>query len=126
MSLRTPLGRVRGLGTSSEATADWWAERLTAVALVPLTFLFVVMVIAFKGADRDEVIALMGNPLAAITMLLIIVAVFYHMKLAVQVVVEDYIHHKAMKTTILVALPLGCVALGVANAFAVLKLAFGG
>ncbi len=126
MSLRTPLGRVRGLGTSNEATAHWWAERLTAVALVPLTFLFVVLVIVFQGADRDEVIELMGNPLVAITMLLVVVAVFYHMRLAVQVVVEDYIHHEAVKTTIMVALPLGCFALGVANAFAVLKLAFGG
>lgn len=126
MNLRTPLGRVRGLGASSDTTAHWWAERLTAVALVPLTFLFVVLLIAFQGAERGQVIALMGNPLVAITMLLIIVAVFYHMKLAVQVVVEDYIHNEAMKITILVLLPLVCFALGTANAFAVIKLALGG
>ncbi len=126
MNLRSPLGRVRGLGTSNEATGHWWAERLTAVALVPLTFLFVVLVIAFQGAERDQVIALMGNPLVAVAMLLIIVAVFYHMKLAVQVVVEDYIHHEALKITILVLLPLICFALGTASAFAVLKLALGG
>ena len=102
------------------------AERLTAVALVPLTFLFVVIVIAALGADRDEIIALMGNPLVAIAMLLVILAVFFHMKLAVQVVVEDYIHNKPVKTAILIARPLICIALGVANGFAVLKLAFGG
>ncbi len=126
MSLRTPLSRVRGLGTSSEVTGEWWAERLTAVALVPLTFLFVVIVIATLGADRDEIIALMGNPLVAIAMLLVILAVFFHMKLAVQVVVEDYIHNKPVKTAIMIALPLVCILLGTANAFAVLKLAFGG
>jgi succinate dehydrogenase / fumarate reductase membrane anchor subunit len=126
MSLRTPLGRVRGLGTSPDTTNHWWAERLTAVALVPLTFMFVVIVMMLQGAERAEVVALMGNPLVAVTMLLVIITVFYHMKLAVQVVAEDYIHHEKVKTVVLILLPLVSVVLGTTCVFAVLKLAFEG
>ncbi len=128
MSLRTPLGRVRGLGSAKEGTEHWWAQRLTAVALVPLTFLFVALVFAFValGDDHAKAAALMGNPLVAIVMLLFIVAGIYHMKLGMQVVIEDYVHHEAVKTVSLIALSLFSFAVGAACVFAVLKLAFGG
>ncbi len=126
MSLRSPLGRVRGLGSAKEGTGHFWAERVTAIALIPLTFLFVVIIFAFIGADHARAVALMGNPLVAIVMLLFIGAGFYHMQLGVQVVIEDYIHHEALKTLSLLAVSLGTVTLGVASVFAILKLAFGG
>ena len=126
MSLKTPLGRVAGLGSAKEGTGHWWAQRLTAVALVPLSFLFVVFVFAFAGADHARAVELMGNPLVAVTLLLFIVAGFYHMKLGMQVVIEDYVHHEGAKTFLLVSLALGSFALGTAAVFAVLKLAFGG
>ncbi|MCH7888905.1 MAG: succinate dehydrogenase, hydrophobic membrane anchor protein [Proteobacteria bacterium] len=126
MSLRTPLGRALGLGAAKDGTSHWWAQRLTAVALVPLTFLFIVVVFALKGADHARVVALMGETWVALTVLLFVIAGFYHMRLAVQVVVEDYVHHERAKMVLLVALPLVCVALGTACVFAVLKLAFAG
>ena len=126
MSLRTPLGRVRGLGSAKEGTGHFWAQRVTAIALIPLTFMFVVIIFAFIGADHARAVALMGNPLVAVTMLLFIVAGFHHMQLGMQVVIEDYISHEAMKTLSLLAVSLGTYTLGIASAFAVLKLAFGG
>ncbi len=126
MSLRSPLGRVRGLGSAKEGTGHFWAQRVTAIALIPLTFLFVVIIFAFIGADHARAVALMGNPLVAVVMLLFIGAGFYHMQLGMQVVIEDYIHHEAVKTLSLLAVSLGTVTLGVASAFAILKLAFGG
>ncbi len=126
MSLKTPLGRVAGLGSAKEGTGHWWAQRLTAVALVHLSFLFVVFVFAFAGVDHARAVELMDNPLVAVTLLLFIVAGFYHMKLGMQVVIEDYVHHEGAKTVLLVGLALGSFALGTAAIFAVLKLAFGG
>ena len=126
MSLRSPLGRVRGLGSAKEGTSHFWAQRVTAIALIPLTFLFVVIIFAFIGADHARAVALMGNPLVAVVMLLFIGAGFYHMQLGVQVVIEDYIHHEALKTLSLLAVSLGAVTLGVASTFAILKLALAG
>ncbi len=126
MSLRTPLGRVRGLGAAKEGTGHFWAQRLTAVALVPLTFCFVVIVFLMIGADHARAVALMGNPLVAVIMLLFIVAGFYHMVLGMQVVIEDYIHHEGVKTGSVLLVLLGSFALATACVFAVLKIAFGG
>ncbi len=96
------------------------------MALVPLTFLFVVVLFALEGADHAAAVALMGETWVALTVLLFVIAGFYHMKLGVQVVVEDYVHEDRLKTAALVALPLVCFALGAACVFAVLKLAFAG
>ena len=126
MSLRSPLGRARGLGSAKEGTGHFWAQRVTAIALIPLTFLFVVIIFAFIGADHARAVALMGNPLVAVTMLLFIGAGFYHMQLGMQVVIEDYIHHEAVKTLLLLCVSLGAVTLGVASGFAILKLALAG
>ena len=128
MSLRSPLGRVRGLGSAKEGTGHFWAQRVTAVALVPLTFLFVVLlfVLIGKGADHAGMVAIMGNPLWAIIMLSFIVAGFYHMMLGMQVVIEDYIIHEGAKTALILIVDLGSIALGIACVFAILKLAFGG
>jgi succinate dehydrogenase / fumarate reductase membrane anchor subunit len=126
MTLRTPLDRVRGLGTAKDGTDHWWVQRLTAVALIPLSFLFVALIWSFSGADRDEVVELMGNPFIASVMILFVIAGIYHAKLGVQVVIEDYIHGEGLKIASLALLSLTSFALGTASVISVLILAWGG
>jgi succinate dehydrogenase / fumarate reductase membrane anchor subunit len=124
MNMRTPISRVRGLGSAKEGVQHWWMQRLTAIALIPLTVWFVVSMIYLGSADHATVAAWMANPLTAVLALLLIVATFYHLALGLQVVVEDYVHGEAAKMFCLIAIKLGTFALGVAAAFAVLKVAF--
>lgn len=125
-SLRTPLGRVRGLGAAKDGVHQWWLQRLTAIALVPLVFWFAASIISLAGAGHKEVAAWLANPLAALLMLLLILAGFWHLKLGMQVVIEDYVHGKSVKITCLVLNTFACLLVGGASALAVLKLLFGG
>lgn len=124
MNMRTPISRVRGLGSAKDGTHHWWMQRLTAVALVPLSIWFVISVITLGSADHAAVVAWLASPVTAVLMLLLIIATFHHLQLGLQVVIEDYIHGEAAKLVCLVVLKLGCFALAVAAAFAVLKVAF--
>ncbi len=126
MSLRTPLGRVRGLGSAKEGTAHWWAQRLTAIALVPLVLWFAVSLIVLTGADHATVAAWLRDPVAAVLMLLLILAGFHHAQLGVQVVIEDYVHAEWLKLALVTAVRFAAVALGIGAAFSVLKIALGG
>lgn len=121
---RSPLGRVLGLGSAKEGVDHWWAQRLTAVALVPLTLWFAASIVGLIGADYDTFLDWLSQPLVAILMLLFMGATFYHAALGLQVVIEDYVHGEAAKIAAIVALKLACAALGVAATFAVLKIAF--
>ena len=124
--LRSPLGRVMGLGSAKEGVGHWWAQRLTAVALIPLLLWFVIEVIRLTGAPRAVVVAWLHGPFAAITTLLMLVAVFYHMALGIQVVIEDYVHSEWSKITLLVLNKFFCAILAAAGIFAVLRIAFQG
>ena len=124
MTMRTPLSRVRGLGSAKDGTHHWWMQRLTAVALLPLSIWFVVSAIMLAGADHAAVSAWLGSPLPAVLMLLLVVALFHHLQLGLQVVIEDYIHGEVAKLVCLIGLKLGSVALAVAAIFAILKVAF--
>lgn len=124
MSLKSPLGKVRGLGSAKDGTHHWWAQRVTAVALVPLTLWVVFALAVNAGADHAAMTAWMANPLNAVLMLLTIAATFHHLHLGIQVVIEDYIHAEGAKIAILMIVKLGSAALAVAAAFAVLKVAF--
>lgn len=124
MSLKTPLGRVRGLGSAKSGTEHWWAMRLTSVALVPLTLWFVYAIAVHMGSDHATMTAWLASPLNAILMLLLIAATFHHVHMGVQVVIEDYIHHEGIKIAGLVFVKLASAGLAVAAAFAVLKVAF--
>ena len=126
MSLQSPLSRARGLGSAKNGTHHWWMQRVTAIALIPLTLWFVVAIIKITGAGHSDAISWVQSPFNAIMLLLLIVATFYHMQLGLQVVIEDYVHSEVTKTTLMLAQKLTSFALGVAAGFAVLKIAFGG
>jgi succinate dehydrogenase / fumarate reductase membrane anchor subunit len=126
MSLKSPLGQVRGLGSAKSGTHHWWAQRVTAVALVPLTLWFVFALATHAGADHASASAWLAHPINSILALLLIAATFHHLHLGLQVVIEDYIHHEGFKIATLMVVKLLSIALGVAAAFAVLKVAFAG
>ncbi len=126
MSLMSPLGRVRGLGSAKSGTHHFWVQRVTAVALVPLTLWFVYSVIALAGADHTAAIAWLQSPMNAVLMLVLIVATFHHMQLGLQVVIEDYVHGEGIKIASLMLMKGASLLLAVGAGFAVLKVAFGG
>ena len=125
MSLRTPLGRVRGLGSAKDGTHHWWMQRVTAVALVPLTVWFVASLVALVGADYDTVVAWIGQPVVAVLLILFLFTGFWHLKLGLQVVIEDYVHSEGAKVASQMAVTFGCILVGALSLFAVLKIAFG-
>ncbi|MEP3248290.1 MAG: succinate dehydrogenase, hydrophobic membrane anchor protein [Sneathiella sp.] len=126
MSMRTPLKNVRGLGSAKEGTAHWWHQKVTAVALIPLFIIALAYVISLVGADYERVRYILSLPFTTIILLLLIGATFYHLKLGLQVVVEDYIHTESTKIVLLMLNSFFCSIVGLAAALAVLKLAFGG
>lgn len=126
MGLRTPLGRVRGLGSAKDGTAHWWAQRLTAIALVPLMLWFAASIAASAGADHAVATAWLAQPLNAILVVLMVIAGFHHAQLGLQVVIEDYVHTEWVKVFCIMAAKLAAVALGVATVFSVLKISLGG
>jgi succinate dehydrogenase / fumarate reductase membrane anchor subunit len=126
MSLRTPLGRVRGLGSAKDGVALWWAQRITAVALLPLLLWLAAALAASAGMDHAAATAWLSNPVSALLMILLIAAGFHHAQLGLQVVIEDYVHAEWLKITSIMLVKLAAVALAVAGVFSVLKIAFGG
>ncbi|MFA7429519.1 MAG: succinate dehydrogenase, hydrophobic membrane anchor protein [Rhodospirillaceae bacterium] len=126
MTLRSPLGRARGLGSAKEGVHHWWMQRLTAVALVPLIFWFVVSIIANVGADYNAMSDWLGSPFNATLLVLLLIAAFHHAQLGIQVVIEDYVHCHAVKTAAIIATKLVAVALGAYAVVSVLIVAIGG
>jgi succinate dehydrogenase / fumarate reductase, membrane anchor subunit len=124
--LRSPLGRAIGLGSAKEGVEHWWAQRVSAVALIPLGLWFAASLVALAGADRAAVLAWLHAPVQAVLAILLLIAVFYHAALGLQVVVEDYVHAEWLKLSSLVAMRLVSFGLAVAGIFAVLRIAFGG
>jgi succinate dehydrogenase, hydrophobic membrane anchor protein len=126
MSLRTPLARARGLGSAKEGVSHWWWQRLTAVALVPLSLWFVIELIAYTHADHATVSDWIRAPLTTTLLILFIVTTLYHTQLGMQVVFEDYIHTEWVKLTCFVLLKFAAVFLAVAGILSVLRIALGG
>jgi len=91
--MRSPLGRARGLGAAKVGAAHWWLQRVTALALLPLTLWFLCAMVRMIGASRDDVISWMAGPLPIVLMIALVVATFRHMTLGLQVVIEDYVQH---------------------------------
>ncbi len=125
MSLRSPLGRARGLGSAKEGVQHWWWQRLTAVALVPLTLWFVFSIACLAGAGRAEVLAWIASPVNAVGLILFLATLLHHSQLGVQVVIEDYVHAEGVKLVSMVLMKFAHVVLAVAAIFSVLKIAFG-
>jgi succinate dehydrogenase / fumarate reductase membrane anchor subunit len=128
MSIQTPLARVRHLGSAKEGADHWWWQRLTAILLVPLSLWFVASIwwLVVGGATYEAFQDWLSGPVAAILMLIFVGALFYHLKLGLQTVIEDYVHKKAVKWTFLVMINLGCIIGAVAAVYSTVAVAFGG
>jgi succinate dehydrogenase / fumarate reductase membrane anchor subunit len=124
-NLRTPLARVRGLGSARSGTGHFWHQRLTALANVPLTVGFIVILVALLGRNHAAAVQILGSPLVAIAMLLFIGSVTYHMKIGMQVVIEDYVHDEKWKFAALIANTFFATVVAAASSYAMLKLSFG-
>ncbi len=125
MSMRTPLGRVLGLGSAKSGTDHWWMQRVSSLALVPLTVFLVVFIITHLGATRAELIASISNPIVAIFLSLTMIATLWHMRLGLQVVIEDYVHAPLAKFSALLFNSFFTAILGVVALYAILKMSFG-
>ena len=121
---RSQLGRARGLGSAKSGSAHWWAERMTAAALLPLSLYFVVSVILLLGADQASMQAYMAKPWNSALFLALIAIMFYHLSMGVQVVIEDYVPDEAKRLTAILAVKGIIIFLALASAVSVLKLAF--
>ena len=123
--MRTPLARVRGLGSARSGTGHFWQMRLTSVASIPLTIAFVVIVVSLLGRNQAYAQQILSTPLVAIVMLLFIMINVHHMWQGMQIVIEDYIHGELAKLSLVIANTLFCFAVGLAAIYALLKLSFG-
>jgi succinate dehydrogenase / fumarate reductase, membrane anchor subunit len=126
MQFRSPLGKVRGLGSAKDGTHHWWMQRVTAVALIPLAVWFVVCVVMLLGKDHAAFVGWVRNPVSATLLVLLIAATFHHAQLGVQVVIEDYVHHEGLKVASILAVKFAAVVLAGVGIVSVLRIAFGG
>lgn len=126
MAMRTPLSRVRGLGSARDGTGHFWRQRVTAAANVPLALFLVALLVSLVGAAHDEVAARLASPVIAVPLLLALVSFAWHMRLGMQVIIEDYVHGEATKVVLLIANIFFAATVTLAGAFAVLKMSLGG
>ncbi len=126
MSFRTPMGRARGLGASGQGTSHWLAQRVTAIALIPLSLWFVISVMIHVHADYVTALIWLHSPVVSVLSVLLLATVFYHAYLGLQMVIEDYLHDEWLKVSALLAIKFICILLAAAGIFAVLHIAFGG
>ena len=124
-SMRTPLGRVRYLGASHSGTGDFWRQRLTAVAMTLLIIPVLVVVMTLLGRNQAGAAQILGSLPIAVILLLFIIASTWHMKIGMQVVIEDYVHNEKLKLASIMANNFFCFAVALASIYAILKLSSG-
>ena len=124
-SMRTPLARVRSLGASHSGTSDFWRQRLTAVAMTLLIVPVIVVVMMLLGRNQAGAAQILGSPLIAIILLLFIIASAWHMKIGMQVVIEDYVHSEKLKLAVIMANNFFCIGVALTSIYAILKLSSG-
>jgi succinate dehydrogenase / fumarate reductase membrane anchor subunit len=125
VSMRTPLARVKGLGAAGHGVEHWWLHRMTAVSNVPLIIAFVIIVAGLAGRSHAEALAIVSNPLVAILLVLCFISVTNHMRLGLQIVIEDYVHDKGYKIAALIANNFFAAVIAVVCLYSVLKISFG-
>lgn len=124
--MRSPLGSALGMGAAREGTGHWWSQRVTAVALVPLTFWLIYSLIVLAGLPRAEALLWMQNPFNAVLMALFLVSMFYHSYLGVEVIIQDYMHAKWLKVTALITIQFAMILLAALSVFLVMRMALAG
>ena len=125
VSMRTPLARVKGLGAAGHGVEAWWLHRMTAVSNVPLIIAFVIIVAGLAGRSHAQALAIVSNPLVAILLVLCFISVTNHMRLGLQIVIEDYVHDKGYKIGALMANNFFAAVIAVVCLYSVLKISFG-
>jgi len=125
MNMRTPLGKVRGLGSARTGTGHFALQRLTAIANIPLVIFLIVFITSHLGADRAATVASVQNPFIAIALSLALLSIFWHMRLGMQVIIEDYVHGDVTKLALLLFNAFFPIVMAVAAIFAILKMSFG-
>ncbi|GBD50605.1 succinate dehydrogenase, hydrophobic membrane anchor protein [Methylopila sp. Yamaguchi] len=123
--MRTPLGQVRGLGAAGSGTDHFWLQRLTAVSNLVLSTVFVGVLVSLAGDSHASVVATLSNPIVAILMLLFVISVVVHMRIGMQVIIEDYVHAELPKLLLLMGNTFFAIVVGLSAVFALLKISFG-
>ena len=121
-NMRTPLSRVRHLGSAHSGTQHFWHQRMTSVALVPLSLIALYVIVSLIGRGHAATVQVLGSPFVAITMLLFVLSSVYHMNLGMQVIIEDYVHNEQWKLTVLMINTFFSIVVGFACCFAILKM----
>lgn len=124
-SMRTPIGRVRGLGAAHSGTRDFWLQRLTALGMLLLFIPALVVVMMLLGRNHAAAVQILGSPLVAVIMILFVIASSWHMRIGMQVVIEDYVHDEKLKLVAIIANTFFSLAVGLASIYAILKLSSG-
>ena len=125
-NLRTPLSQVKGLGSAKEGTGHFWVQRLTAIGLIPLVVWVTFAVARLPSMSQADIQTWLSSPFSAVLMILFLIAAFWHAKLGLQVVIEDYVSNHAVRTVAIIAVTLISFALAVTGVFSVLRIAFTG
>ena len=126
MSFQSDLGRVKGLGSSKSGTSHWWAQRVSALALIPLTLWFIYSAIKFIGMDLFAFSAWLNEPGSVLLLSLFLIALFYHMQLGLQVVIEDYVHSEKNKIFLLLSNKFAAALFAISSLVAIIQIAYGG